>query len=363
MNYRDIQEYFEFISNIGSGSYGTVYKVRSRKNGKIYALKQIKISRQNEGFPKAALREICTLQAIKETGKVDSDLFPNGMTNHIKLHDVLTCGQEPKVYLVLDYCEFDLHALIHSSKAKPFSIFQVKCYMRQMIIGLHRIHCAKIVHRDLKPANILVKINNKIKIGDFGLARNWNDSRDRPMTSKVITLWYRPPELLLGQSHYGPEVDVWSLGCIFFEMMTQKTLFKGENEMEQLKAIFQLLGPPNDNNWPKWKDLPNAAFFSNQIKQKYSSFDEFLEENLLQEFKSAKRLLIGMLQLNPESRMTLQNAFLDPFFDSMTEEYLPKNIQPLYIEEMHQKLVKNSCKIPKNSHFRLHPPMPVPVPF
>lgn len=362
MNYPRIEDSFEFISNLGSGSYGTVYKVRNKSNLKIYALKQIKVSRQDEGFPKAALREICTLERISDGFQADNEMLLTGATNHIKLHSVLTCEPGPKVYLVFDYCEYDLHGLIYGPNAVPFTITQLKCYMRQMIIGLHRIHCAKIVHRDLKPANILVKANNKIKIGDFGLARNWNESRDRPMTSKVITLWYRPPELLLGKNHYGPEVDIWSLGCIFFEMMTQTILFKGDQEAEQLKIIFDIVGSPNDEIWPNWEDFPNSAFYANTVKNAHNLLEEYLENKLPSEFQDAKKLLLGMLQLNPDSRITLQAAFMDSFFDSMTEAYLPHNIPPLSIEEIHQKLPKVTCKIPQNAHLLIRPEMQFPLP-
>lgn len=193
--------------------------------------------------------------------------------------------------MVFDYMEHDLAGLLdRANQARladatarglaphkanpPFLAGQVKRYMKQLLSGLALLRNHRILHRDLKNANLLVSNNGQLKIADFGLARSFyakkgSDDKDglkpeasnaasiNTMTNRVITLWYRPPELCLGTEHYGYEVDIWSAGCILVEMLTGRPLFPGKDEVEQVKLICHVLGMPDENSMPgctEWKE-------------------------------------------------------------------------------------------------------------
>ena len=134
---------------------------------------------------------------------------------------------------------------------------KIKKLLHQILSGIADCHMKRIIHRDLKPANILIDksagtsppIPDNIKIGDFGLARTFS-LPVRPSSQEVVTLWYRAPEILLGSVEYSTPIDVWSIGCIFAEMVTKKPLFSGDSDLDQLYRIFRILGTPNESNWP-----------------------------------------------------------------------------------------------------------------
>jgi CTD kinase subunit alpha len=132
----------------------------------------------------------------------------------------------------------------------------LKALSQQMLQGLSYLHFKGIIHRDLKASNILVNSQGQLKLADFGLARFYNKRRKVDYTNRVITLWYRPPELLFGATVYGPEVDMWSAGCIFLELFVKKPTFQGNDEIHQLETIFQVLGTPSTDQWPNLPGLP-----------------------------------------------------------------------------------------------------------
>merc|ERR1719491_312339 len=140
----------------------------------------------------------------------------------------------------------------------PFPQSEVKSMMHQILSATEHIHSRWILHRDMKPSNILVHQSGKIALCDFGLARKYQLPLKK-MTQTVITLWYRPPELLFGESMYGPEVDMWSIGCIFGEILQKDAIMQGQGELDQIDRIFKLIGSPNDDSWPGFTSLPNAS--------------------------------------------------------------------------------------------------------
>jgi cell division cycle 2-like len=156
----------------------------------------------------------------------------------------------------MDFIEHDLKTLL-DDMPEPFLQSEVKTLMLQLLSATATMHANWIMHRDLKTSNLLMNNRGMIKVADFGLARYFGDPCP-PLTQLVVTLWYRSPELLLGAKEYGTAVDMWSIGCIFAELILKQPLFQGKSEIDQLSKIFELMGVPTDQNWPGWRRLPNS---------------------------------------------------------------------------------------------------------
>lgn len=178
----------------------------------------------------------------------------------MKLQTVIP--QLDKIYLIFEYCEGDLAAVMHQQRqlasatgAAWMSSMVIKRYLKQILLGIHACHCNRIMHRDMKPQNILIGLDGELKLADFGLARAFSVPM-RPFTHEVVTIWYRAPELLLGATEYSIAVDMWSIGCIFFELCYLKPLFNASEEIEMINLIFKDLGTPNDHIWPGYSQLP-----------------------------------------------------------------------------------------------------------
>lgn len=204
--------------------------------------------------------------------------------------------------MVFEYMDHDLKKVLHHSTPS-----QVKFYMKQLLEGLHYCHVNNVLHRDIKGANLLISGGNLLKIADFGLARPF--TRDGSFTNHVITLWYRPPELLLGATNYAEAVDIWSVGCIFAEFLLRKPLFPGRTEQEQLSKIFELCGFPNEENWPGVSKLPLYKTIHPVTPTKRRLRDIF------QNFDChAVELIDRMLILNPTQRISAQGALSAAYF-------------------------------------------------
>lgn len=305
---RKLDEEFEKISKIGQGSYGVVYKVRSRKSNDIVALKRVKIDDLkidglSEGIPSSSLREIAALKNLRHP-------------NVVELLDIRHSGTS--INLVFEYLNRDLKmALEETANGLPERL--VKSYLFQLLKGIAFCHSQRILHRDLKLQNLLVNRDGTIKLADFGLARSVT-LPVRIYTKEVVTLWYRAPEILLGSELYGPAIDVWSLGCIFYEMLTKKVLFPGDSEIDQLFKIFQKLGTPNESQWEGLTRLPNyKPIFPNWPPQDL--------DKLLGKFSSAADLLKRMLVYDPFRRISAQNAMKHPYLDLLNKRTTLRNIQ------------------------------------
>jgi CTD kinase subunit alpha len=175
--------------------------------------------------------------------------------------------------MVFEYMDHDLTGILSQDQFK-FTDAHLKSLCQQMLAGLAYLHHKGIIHRDIKGSNILVNNRGELKLGDFGLARFYHKRRRSDYTNRVITLWYRPPELLFGTTVYGPEVDMWSAGyveficfarhgwltllcrCIMLELFTTKPIFQGNDEIHQLEFIFKILGTPTPERWPGVSNLP-----------------------------------------------------------------------------------------------------------
>ncbi|OIR57101.1 MAG: cyclin-dependent protein kinase CDK1/CDC2 [Amphiamblys sp. WSBS2006] len=234
---------YQKLEKIGEGTYGVVYKAKDRNTGKTVALKKIRLESDEEGVPSTAIREMALLKELDHP-------------NIVRLLDIV--HSESRLYLVFEYCETDLKKIHEKTKETGgVSLQHTKKYIHQLLSGLYHSHARRILHRDLKPQNIFMK-DGELKIGDFGLARAFGVPV-RTYTHEIVTLWYRPPEILLGGKHYSTGVDVWSAGCIFAELAGGKALFTGDSEIDQLFKIFRVLGTPTEETWPGVSSLQDYA--------------------------------------------------------------------------------------------------------
>ncbi|GFW05921.1 hypothetical protein TNCV_3443901 [Trichonephila clavipes] len=219
---------YEKLAKIGQGTFGEVFKARHRTTRKIVALKKVLMENEKEGFPITALREIKILQLLKHENVVN--LIEICRTKASAFN-----RSKSTFFLVFDFCEHDLAGLLSNVNVK-FSLGEIKMVMKQLLNGLYFIHSNKILHRDMKAANILITKSGVLKLADFGLARAFSVTKNgqpNRYTNRVVTLWYRPPELLLGERNYGPPVDMWGAGCIMAEMWTRSPIMQDRKKVEE----------------------------------------------------------------------------------------------------------------------------------
>uniref|UniRef100_K3X014 Cyclin-dependent kinase 2 homolog n=1 Tax=Globisporangium ultimum (strain ATCC 200006 / CBS 805.95 / DAOM BR144) TaxID=431595 RepID=K3X014_GLOUD len=256
----DIESY-SIIDKVGSGTYGEVFKCQHKVSKDIVALKKLRPDVEKNGFPVTSIREMKILKFLKHP-------------NIVALKEIVSSsappkeGKRPPLYFAFEYMEHDLCGLLNHPRVK-FTRTQIQCYMRQLLCGVAFMHRNKIVHRDIKASNLLLNNSGMLKVADFGLSRFWNEVNAKAgrYTNKVVTLWYRPPELLMGSTSYDFSVDIWSVGCIFAELLVGKPILQGKTEIEQLQLIFGLCGMPNEETWPGFSKLQGAATF--EMDEKY----------------------------------------------------------------------------------------------
>uniref|UniRef100_A0A1Q3EVB8 cyclin-dependent kinase n=2 Tax=Culex tarsalis TaxID=7177 RepID=A0A1Q3EVB8_CULTA len=290
---------FQRIEKIGEGTYGVVYKAKDINTQKYVALKRIRLDSETEGVPSTAIREISLLKDLQHHSVVE-------------LFDVAI--MDSSIYMIFEYLDMDLKKLL--DKHKPsFTPKLVKSYMHQLLDAIAFCHMHRILHRDLKPQNLLVDRDGHLKLADFGLARSFNFPM-RTYTHEVVTLWYRAPEILLGTKFYATGVDIWSLGCIFAEMILKRPLFPGDSEIDQLYRIFRTMSTPDEDNWPGVSQLPD-------YKRSFPRWEAQPVPEEITRYK-AHDLFQQLMVYDPAQRISARNAMTLPYFDDV--ELIPPGI-------------------------------------
>lgn len=282
-------------SVVGSGTYGKVFKGLHVYTKDLVALKKIRMEGERDGFPVTAVREIKLLQSLKHV-------------NVVHLKEVMV--EKNDCYMVFEYMSHDLTGLLNHPTFK-LSAAHKKDLARQLFQGLEYLHRKSVLHRDIKAANILVSNEGHLKLADFGLARFYAKRKQQDYTNRVITIWYRPPELLYGETQYGPEVDIWSAACVLVEIFTRHAIFPGDGgEINQLEKIYAIIGTPNRNDWPGLTDM---AWYE-LLRPSYRRPNVFAEKYKDRVTPAAFELLEAMFQYDPVKRPSASDVLEHPYF-------------------------------------------------
>lgn len=292
----EVDSRYSPLESIGTGAYGVVCAAKDNRTGQRVAIKKIPKVFEILTVAKRTYRELKILRHLRHE-------------NIISILDVMQPPEDlskfDDVYVVLDLMESDLHHIIHS--VQPLSDEHIKFFLYQIMRGLKYIHSANVLHRDLKPSNLLINRNCELKIGDFGMARGLSSSSEDHatfMTEYVATRWYRAPELMLSLSEYTFSIDMWSVGCIFAEMLGRRQLFPGKNYLNQLQLILSVVGTPSEEY------ITNVG--SDRVKTYLQSLPVRKPVEISMLFPNATPVAIDLLdrllQLEPKKRISAEEA-------------------------------------------------------
>ncbi|KAJ5689265.1 hypothetical protein N7462_003657 [Penicillium macrosclerotiorum] len=298
-------------SVIGAGTYGKVFKGIHVYTQRKVALKKIRMEGEKDGFPVTAVREIKLLQHLRNH-------------NVVSLLEVMV--ERNECFMVFEYLSHDLTGLINHPTFS-LTLAHKKDLAKQMFEGLNYLHHRGVLHRDIKAANILISNQGLLKFADFGLARFFSKSRQLDYTNRVITIWYRPPELLLGETRYGPAVDVWSAACVCIEMFTKKAAFPGDGgELSQLDKLYNSLGTPTKGDWPDLVEMPWFQLMRPSERKKRVFEDQY--RDILT--PAALDLISQVFRYDPAKRPSAEELLQHPYF--VSEEPAPQ--QALELEHI-----------------------------
>ncbi|KAM5180953.1 cyclin-dependent kinase 18 isoform 1-T1 [Mantella aurantiaca] len=301
------------LDKLGEGTYATVFKGRSKLTENLVALKEIRLEHE-EGAPCTAIREVSLLKNLKHS-------------NIVTLHDII--HTEYSLTLVFEYLDSDLKQYLDNC-GSLMSMHNVKIFMFQLLRGLSYCHRRKVLHRDLKPQNLLINEKGELKLADFGLARA-KSVPTKTYSNEVVTLWYRPPDVLLGSTEYSTPIDMWGVGCILYEMSTGRPMFPGSTVKEELHLIFRLLGTPTEETWP--------GITSNKEFKAYG-FPQYraqpLKSHIPRLDSEGIDLLNSLLLYEDKKRISAEGSLLHPYFKSLGERIhtLPENASIFTLNEI-----------------------------
>jgi cyclin-dependent kinase len=295
MDAKDRLSKYKKLEKIGEGTYGVVYKAKDRKRNILVALKKIRLESEDEGTPSTAVREVSILKQLQHP-------------NIVELYEVI--HTENSLTLVFEYLDQDLKNYLDACGEKGIDPYTVKSFLYQLLQGIAHCHKNHILHRDLKPQNLLINMEGELKLADFGLARGFGIPVKK-FTHEVVTLWYRPPDVLMGSTRYSTQVDIWGIGCIFAEMVAGRPLFCGASDADQSVKIFKILGTPTAKEWPDMIKLPLYRADMPVYPPKK------LREVLPRLDKNGIDLLSQMLRYDPKKRITAEQAMRHPYFDDL----------------------------------------------
>ncbi|KAM0562656.1 hypothetical protein ACHAPJ_002346 [Fusarium lateritium] len=295
-------ENYDKLNDIEEGTYGWVARATNKATGKVIALKRLKLEPQDRnGLPVTGLREIQILKDCKHRNVV-------AMEEVVVGDDV--SRPDNSLFLVLEFVEHDLKSILEDMP-EPFLSSEVKRLLLQLTTGMAYLHENWILHRDLKTSNLLLNNRGQLKIADFGMARYVGNPPPK-LTQLVVTLWYRAPELLLGAKTYDAAVDMWSIGCIFGELLTREPLFQGKNEVDQVSRIFELCGVPTDETWPGFRRLPNAR--SLRLPKTQVASGSVIRARFPSLTSAGASLLGELLSLDPQGRPSADEMLQYEYF-------------------------------------------------
>lgn len=322
---------FRKLAVINKGTFGTVYKAEEVCTGKRAALKRLHSTWPSNngygGFPYYMLRELLYLIRLNHPHII------HGSAMAVK--DLILGSKPPKFYIVMEYIEWDLFRLLEtqkdreldSSESLRFTLAQVKSLLQQLLEAIAYMHSMNLLHRDLKCANLLLTHSGSLKVADLGSIRD-ADRGCINMTNQVITLWYRPPELLCEVTTYSSAVDIWSIGCLFYEFLTYHPLFGGDNEAETLQLIIKTKGAPDPEVWERiYANLERVKDFDNEFGL-LSKLEQYphprpLAAKVPMLTREGADLFSRMLEWDPAKRISAKEALRHPFFQQKPEPVPP----------------------------------------
>lgn len=285
---------------IGYGAFGVVWSVTDPRDSKRVALKKLPNVFQSLVSSKRVFRELKMMRFFRHE-------------NVLSCLDIL---QPPhidffqEIYMITELMQSDLHKIIVSPQ--NLSQDHIKVFLYQILRGVKYLHSAKIIHRDIKPGNLLVNSNCVLKICDFGLARVEEEDSTKHMTQEVVTQYYRAPEILMGAKHYTTAVDMWSVGCIFGELLGRRILFQAQSPIQQLELITDLLGTPSVNDMKFAVEAAKRHVLARGPKTPSIAYLYTLSQSATHE---AVHFLCQMLTLDPEKRVNVVEALNHPYLD------------------------------------------------
>uniref|UniRef100_A0A7S0VD35 Mitogen-activated protein kinase n=1 Tax=Polytomella parva TaxID=51329 RepID=A0A7S0VD35_9CHLO len=306
---KHILKKYDIQQKLGKGAYGVVWKAIDKKTKEVVALKKIFDAFQNATDAQRTFREVMFLQDL------------NSHENIIRLLNVLKAENDRDLYLVFEYMETDLHAVI---RANILEEVHKQYIMYQLFKSLKYMHSGELLHRDIKPSNLLLNSDCQVKLADFGLARsvsqlNASDGQNPILTDYVATRWYRAPEILLGSTKYTFGVDMWSSGCILGELLAGKPIFPGSSTMNQLDRIVEFTGRPSRED----VEAVDSPFAASLMESCAVTHPRKLQDVFPNASPEAADLLKRLLVFNPSRRLTAEQALRHPYvaqFHNSAEE-------------------------------------------